>query len=104
MPQNKALSHGFPLAALRAVGAAYVGGGVPYISAARLSPQLLDPAAARRDLARLRRDRRDARPDHDAARVALLRDESLRPWSDGAHVEVRAAALRNRQLSFFLVL
>ena len=55
--QNKALSHGFPLAALRAVGAAYVGGGAPCFSAARLSPQLLDPAAARRDLARLRRDR-----------------------------------------------
>ena len=54
---NKALAKGFPLASLRAVGAAYVGGGVPYISAARLSPQLLDPAAARRDLARLRRDR-----------------------------------------------
>ena len=85
---------GFPLASLRAVGAAYVGGGAPYFSAARLSPQLLDPAAARRDLARLRRDRRDARPDHDAARVALLRDASLRPWSKGAHVDVGRIRLR----------
>ena len=103
MSQNKALSHGFPLAALRAVGAAYVGGGVPYISAARLSraSRLLDPAAARRAVARLRRDRRGARPDHDAARVALLRDESLRPWSTGAHVEVRAAALRNPPIVVF---
>ena len=83
---QKALGQGFPLATLRAVGAAYVGGGTPYFSAARLSPQLLDPAAARRDVARLRRDRRDARPEHDAARVALLCDASLRPWSEGAHV------------------
>jgi hypothetical protein len=90
---QKALAQGFPLAALRAVGCAYISGGVPYISAARLSPQLLDPAAARRDVARLRRDRRDARPEHDAARVALLRDASLRPWSDGAHVEAVARGL-----------
>ncbi len=37
--------------------------------------------------------RRGARPDHDAARVALLRDESLRPWSKGAHVEAVARGL-----------
>jgi len=54
---NKALAQGFPLAALRAVGCAYIISGTPYFSAARLSPQLLDPAAARRDVARLRRDR-----------------------------------------------
>ena len=58
-----------------------------------MSPQLLDPAAARRDVARLRRDRNAARPEHDAVRMALLRDESLRPWSKGAHVEAVARGL-----------
>jgi len=94
---NKALAQGFQLVALRAVGAAFISGGVPYFSAARLSPQLLDPAAARRDVARLRRDRRDARPEHDAVRVALVHDASLRPWSEGAHVEAVARALLSPQ-------
>ena len=84
------------MAALRALGAAFISGGVPYISAARLSPQLLDPAAARRDVARLRRDRNAARPEHDAVRMALLRDASLRPWSEGAHVEAVARGILSK--------
>jgi hypothetical protein len=94
---QKALAKGFPLAALRAVGAAFINGGVPYVSAARLSPRLLDPAAARRDVARLRRDRSAARAALDTTRVALLRDASLRPWSEGAHVEAVARGLLSPQ-------
>jgi hypothetical protein len=93
---QKALAQGFPLAALRALGAAYISGGVPYISAARLCPQLLDPAAARRDVARLRRDRNAARPEHDAVRMALLRDANMRPWSEGAHVEAVARGILSK--------
>ena len=40
--------------------------------------------------------RRDARPDHDAARVALLRDENMRPWSKGAHVEAVARGILSK--------
>ena len=49
---SQALARGFPLAALRAVGASFTTSGTPYFAAARLHPQLLDTAAARREIGR----------------------------------------------------
>ena len=94
---SKALAKGFSLATLRAVGASVITGGTPYFASARLHPQLLDPAAARRDVARLRRDRRDARPLLDTTLVVLARDPTLRPWNTGMHVEAVSRGLLSPQ-------
>ncbi len=93
---HKALALGYPLAALRSIGASLITSSNTYFvesrlfAAARKDPDLFAPEAARRDLAQLRRDRRAARPAHDSTRAALMRDASLRPWRDGAHVEAVA--------------
>ena len=42
-------------------------------------------------------DRRAARPAHDSTRAALMRDASLRPWRDGAHVEAVARGLLSQR-------
>ena len=100
---HKALSLGYPLAALRSVGSSVCTGSTTFflerrlLSAARVDPGLFAPEAARRDLAQLRRDRRAARPAHDSTRAALMRDASLQPWRDGAHVEAVARGLLSRR-------
>ena len=70
---NQSLALGFPLKALRSVGASLSTSSATYFLARRLlaaAPRGFDPEAARRDLAQLRRDRRAARPAHDATRAA----------------------------------
>ena len=100
---HKALALGYPLAALRSVGSSVCTGSTAFflerrlVSAAHKDPDLFAPEAARRDLAQLRRDRRAARPAHDATRAALMRDASLQPWRDGAHVEAVARGLLSLQ-------
>lgn len=100
---SKALASGSPLAALRSIGAACRTPTNIYflesklLAAAQSNPDLFAPEAARADVARLRRDRRAARPALDATRAALMRDPSLYPWRDGAHVSAVGRGLLSQR-------
>jgi hypothetical protein len=90
---HKALANGFPLAALRAIGPLVYCAGTPYFAKVHLRPSWFDPGAARRDANRLKRERTAARPALDRTRLTLMREETLRPWREGAHVDAVARGL-----------
>jgi hypothetical protein len=65
--------------------------------AAQRDPAAFNPAAARHDLAQLKRERREALSELDSTRRALLRDPTLAAWRDGLHVVAVAHGLATRE-------
>ena len=100
---SQSLALGYTLAALRSIGAACRTPTSIFflesklLAAARSNPEFFAPEAARADVARLRRERRAARPALDATRATLMRDPSLFPWRDGAHVSAVQSGLLSRR-------
>ena len=108
LSERQALSAGYPLATLREVGAVHTHTTCHHVArqiflerhlllTAQREPAAFNPLAARRDLAQLKRDRREALPELDSARKALMRDPALAPWCDGMHVVAVAHGLATRK-------